>query len=137
MNHTHRKRLYKSRKNRVIAGVAGGIAEYLNIDPTIIRVIFVIAAFIPPAIGILIYIVLMLAVPLEPEGPEVIGEKVREKKEDWSEDLHRKIESLAEEFKIHPPRSSRARNFFGAVIIILGIFLLIGELIFAFAPCSV
>ena len=39
------KRLYKSSTNRVLCGVCGGIGEYFNIDPTIIRLIFVLFVF--------------------------------------------------------------------------------------------
>ena len=39
------KKLYRSRKNKKIAGVCGGLAEYFNIDPTILRIVFVILTF--------------------------------------------------------------------------------------------
>ena len=39
------KKLYRSKSNRMIAGVCAGVAEYLNIDPTVIRVIWAIACF--------------------------------------------------------------------------------------------
>ena len=60
------KRLYRSKSERWLAGVCGGIGEYFNTDPTIIRVIFVLAAFIVGG-GILIYLVLWLIIPLESE----------------------------------------------------------------------
>lgn len=56
------KRLYRDQDNRVIAGVASGIAQYFNIDPIIIRIIFVISVFLGGT-GILIYIILWIAVP--------------------------------------------------------------------------
>jgi phage shock protein C len=61
-----KQRLYRSRSERWLAGVCGGIGEYFNTDPTIIRVIFVLAAFIVGG-GLLIYLVLWLIIPLEPE----------------------------------------------------------------------
>ena len=39
------KRLYRSKKNRIIAGVCGGIAEYFNIDPTIVRLLWLLVVF--------------------------------------------------------------------------------------------
>jgi len=60
------RRLYRSRDERMIAGVAGGIAEYFDIDPTIVRIIFVVLAlpgFFP---GILFYLILWAIIPLEP-----------------------------------------------------------------------
>lgn len=57
--------LYRSRTQRVFGGVAGGIAEYFNMDPVIIRVIFVLAAIFGGG-GIIIYLVLWIAVPERP-----------------------------------------------------------------------
>lgn len=59
------KRLYKSRKNRVIDGVCGGIAEYLNVDPAVIRIVFVLMFFFGGG-GVLAYILGMLIIPREP-----------------------------------------------------------------------
>ena len=58
------KKLHRSKKNRVIAGVCGGIAEYFNIDPTLVRllwVFFVLAA----GSGILAYIIAWIIIPEE------------------------------------------------------------------------
>ena len=58
------KRLYKSRKNRVIAGVCGGIAEYLDVDPVLIRVIAVVLLFAGGG-SLLAYIIGMIIIPDE------------------------------------------------------------------------
>ena len=62
-----RKRLYRSRRDRVIAGVAGGFAEYFGLDPVIMRVVFVavliFTAFVPATI---FYLICILIVPAEP-----------------------------------------------------------------------
>jgi phage shock protein C len=58
-------RLYRSTTQRVFGGVAGGIAEYFNMDPVIIRVIFVLAAIFGGG-GVIIYLVLWIAVPERP-----------------------------------------------------------------------
>lgn len=63
------KRLYRSRKDRMISGVCGGIGEYLSIDPTVIRLIFVIAALWGGA-GLIVYLVMLLVVPEEPLAGE-------------------------------------------------------------------
>ncbi|MDF2801749.1 MAG: Stress-responsive transcriptional regulator [Anaerocolumna sp.] len=55
------KRLYRSSNNSMIAGVCGGIAEYFDIDPTIVRLIFVVAIF--SGISILAYIIAILIIP--------------------------------------------------------------------------
>ena len=56
------KRLYRSKKNRVIAGVCGGIGEYFNIDPVVIRLIWVLFIF-GMGFGILAYLVAWLIIP--------------------------------------------------------------------------
>jgi len=55
------KRLYRSRTNRWIAGVCGGIGEYLNIDPVIIRIL----AIIIPGFGWLAYLICVIVIPSE------------------------------------------------------------------------
>ncbi len=63
------KRLYRSRKERMIAGVCGGLAEYLNTDPSLIRVIFALLTLFTGGFGgVLVYIVLALIIPEAPEG---------------------------------------------------------------------
>lgn len=62
------KRLYRSRDNRMIAGIAGGVGEYLGIDPTIVRVIFVISPFMTFGTSVLIYLILMFVIPEAPEN---------------------------------------------------------------------
>ena len=57
------KKLYRS-SNRVMAGVCGGIAEYFDIDPTLIRVAYVILSLFSAAFpGVLLYIILMILIP--------------------------------------------------------------------------
>lgn len=63
------KRLYKSRQDRIIDGVCGGIGEYLGIDPVIVRIIFLLLFFMG-GIGLLLYIAGMLIIPPNPEDKE-------------------------------------------------------------------
>ncbi|HAF62444.1 MAG TPA: PspC domain-containing protein [Anaerolineaceae bacterium] len=59
------KKLYRSRNNRMIAGVCAGLADYFEIDPTIVRIIFVILVFAGLG-GMLVYAILWLITPEEP-----------------------------------------------------------------------
>jgi phage shock protein C len=59
------RRLYRSRTERQLAGVAGGIGNYLEVDPTVIRVLWILSVFFA-GIGILLYIILAFVMPLEP-----------------------------------------------------------------------
>ena len=57
------KKLYRS-SNRILAGVWGGVAEYLDVDPTLIRVIYVaLSMFTAGFPGLLLYIILMILMP--------------------------------------------------------------------------
>ncbi len=58
------RRLYRSQKERMIAGVCGGLAEVLDIDPTIVRLVFVLLALLGGH-GILLYLILWLIMPRE------------------------------------------------------------------------
>lgn len=57
--------LRRSRANRMIAGVCGGIADFLGLDPTLVRVLYVLLSIIPGTIvgGIIVYVVLWIVIP--------------------------------------------------------------------------
>ena len=59
------KKLYRSSKNKMLGGVAAGLGEYFDIDPTLVRVLFVITLFLGGT-GIIGYIILWIIVPEEP-----------------------------------------------------------------------
>lgn len=59
------KRLYRSRRNRMIGGVCGGLAEYLDTDPTIIRLALALSILLGGA-GILAYLIMWIIIPEEP-----------------------------------------------------------------------
>ena len=61
-------RLYRSRRHRVIAGVCGGLAERYDWDPSVVRLVFVLASFLPiPTHMVLVYIIMWIVVPEAPE----------------------------------------------------------------------
>lgn len=66
------KRIYRSSSERMIAGVCGGIAEYLEIDPTIVRLAFVALAFMGGG-GLLAYMIAAVIMPVKPEGTKKEG----------------------------------------------------------------
>jgi len=85
-------RFYRSRSEKMIAGVSGGLGEYFDVDPVLIRLLFVVTAFISGA-GILAYIILWIVVPLEGDDAsrmdglrrdfDDISSRVREHIEPW------------------------------------------------------
>jgi phage shock protein C len=60
------KRLFRSGKDKVIAGVCGGIAEYFDVDQVIIRLIVVFVTLASAGLGIVMYIVAWIIVPVNP-----------------------------------------------------------------------
>jgi len=61
------RRLYRSQTESVIAGVAGGVAEYFDLDPAIVRVVWALLAIITGGVFFILYIVMWIVVPLAPE----------------------------------------------------------------------
>jgi phage shock protein C len=62
-----RKRLMRSRTDRKVAGVCGGIAEYFDVDPTLVRVLWLIITLFSGGLGIIAYIIAWSVMPEEPE----------------------------------------------------------------------
>lgn len=62
------RRLTRSTKDRKIAGVAAGVAEYFEFDPVAVRVAFVVAAVLGSGLGLLVYLVMWIVVPDEGAG---------------------------------------------------------------------
>lgn len=60
------RKLYRSVRNRMIAGVCAGLGEYLSIDPTVMRLIFVLLFFATGTIMFWVYLIMALIVPNEP-----------------------------------------------------------------------
>src|SRR3989337_2478325 len=78
-------RLYRSRDERMIAGVAGGLAERLDLDPSLVRIIWAWLVLPTGFRALLVYVVMAIVVPEEPpaeaplaEAPAAAGESARE-----------------------------------------------------------
>jgi len=66
------RRLYRSRRERMIGGVAGGLGEYLGVDPVVIRLLFALLV-VTTGWGVLLYVILWVVMPEEPEvAPGVV-----------------------------------------------------------------
>jgi phage shock protein C len=59
------RKLYRSKTNRQLAGVCGGLAEYFNLDATLIRVLFVLLAVLGGS-GVVLYVAMWIIVPKQP-----------------------------------------------------------------------
>ncbi len=67
------KKLYRSKSNRMLVGVCGGVAEYFNIDPTVVRVIWAVTSLFAFA-GVVAYVVCAFVIPEKPDGEIVDAE---------------------------------------------------------------
>ena len=63
------RRLYRCRNDRRLAGVAGGVAEFFELDPSLVRLFWVLSIFVG-GIGLFLYVAMAIIVPLEPVSPE-------------------------------------------------------------------
>lgn len=100
------KRLYRSRTNKIIAGVCGGLAEYFSIDPTIVRIAFVLFAFAWGA-GIFFYLVMMVIIPLQGknETEPSLGNRVK----GAAEEITTSAKQFAKEIKKDSSNSSKKK----------------------------
>jgi len=126
------RRLYRSREDRVIAGVCGGLAAYFGIDPTIVRVIAVVS-ILASGVGIVAYLILWVVVPLEGTGTTEPRDVIRENVEDirvTATQVGRDMQASAsggEEPEEIARLRSRRLNWLGIGVIVIGILLLLGN----------
>ena len=72
-----RHRLMRSRTDRKVAGVCAGFAEYFDLDVSLVRVVWLIAALLPPGISLIAYVIAWIVMPEEPLMlPESVGQPV-------------------------------------------------------------
>jgi phage shock protein C len=124
------KKLYRSRSDRMLWGVCGGLAKYFDMDPVVIRIIAVLTIFIN-GFGILAYIIMAIVVPLEgskaAEPKATIKENVEEMKE-TAEEVGREVRSsLTEEKEAEDKSRHLRRNVLGIVLIVVGVIFLLGS----------
>jgi len=63
---TEYKRLYRSRTNRMVSGVCGGLGDFANVDPTIVRLLFAAGTIFSGGLLLLVYLVMIFVIPEEP-----------------------------------------------------------------------
>lgn len=106
------KKLKRDPQEKMIAGVAGGIAKYFDLDATFVRIAFVLAAFFGGS-GVWIYIILWIAVPFEVRSPYTYT------------DYRTEPEPLTQKDKAG--RSTKMNFLLGTLLIVMGAYFLLGE----------
>ena len=124
------KKIYRKTDDCVVAGVCSGLADYFEIDETLVRVIFVLL-FIGGGSGLLIYLVLWLVIPRDGQEDKKVNweENVKE----FTQDVGKKAKTVAKEIKkemkvekINPEK--RQGSFFGLLLLLWGGILLINKI---------
>ncbi len=112
------KRLYRSRREKVIGGVCGGIAKYFGIDPILIRLLFILMFFAQGA-GVLAYLIAWIIIPEEPRSRyQTDNEGYRE--EDDEEYIDIELEEGESREGTAFGKGSKGQRYLGAILIIAG-----------------
>lgn len=116
------ERITKSRSDKLIAGVCGGLADYFGVDPVLVRLAFVVVTLLWGA-GVLVYLVLAVIMPAA-DGPDP-GHTLQRSIDDLSQEARGRAREVAEALR---QSSRRRRNAFAAILIAAGVLLLAGHL---------
>jgi phage shock protein C len=112
------KVLYRSCRNKMVAGVASGIGEYFGIDPTLVRLIW--AVFLLSGFGFVAYLLAWIIIPLDPSC---------ESRTTGPEEIRQQAEKFAGEVRKAAKESKKGRDntvfWFGIIVVALGLVLII------------
>ena len=117
-----RNRLYRSRDDRILFGVAGGLAEFFDIDPVLVRLGWVLLTVASVGLGALAYVVLAIVTP---NARQLVSREVGPVDDGSNERSEVMVEASVDEGL---PRRQVARNVFGVGLIIIGMIVLLGNL---------
>jgi phage shock protein C len=116
------KKLYRSRKDKMVGGVAGGLGEYFEIDPTLVRIIFVVSLFLGGT-GVLAYIILWIVVPEEPWIFNM-GQGTEKKEEDTTTSVNSQMPPESDYLRSLDERRKKRSTIIGVFLIVLGVIFL-------------
>lgn len=121
------ERLHKSRDDRIVFGVCGGLARYFNIDPTIVRLIFIIGAFMK-GVTVLIYIILAVITPEEGRKAEMIKPFGEAKREERKKLLAFGLIAVGTLFIVNEFVYWFTEKFFAIILILIGVAILLKKI---------
>jgi phage shock protein C len=131
------RRLYRSRRNRILLGVCGGLGEYFKIDPVIVRVIAVLLLIPGVLPAIIAYFVLALVIPLEGSTASTPRDSLRENisdVRDTTSGLEEEVRTSFDKKEAGTPaakasdnssNSNRSLYILGVIIIAIGVFFIL------------
>jgi phage shock protein C len=112
------KKLYRSRTDSMIGGVCGGLAEYLEVDPTIVRLAFVLLG-LWSGMGIAAYLILWVIIPYPDTGKASTSEVIREGAAEIRDSARKVAESTGQAFQ--QSQKPAANVVIGIILVVLGI----------------
>jgi len=124
------KKLYRSNKDKMLGGVAGGLAEYFSIDSTLVRIIFVVSLFAGGA-GVLAYIILWIVVPEEPfafTSPDLKNEPA-EGEETSSEMKEGDQPDPQKYYRAMEEQKHKRNSILGVILVVIGLLFLLDNFI--------
>lgn len=119
------KKLYRNQNESIFAGVCGGLADYFDIDVTLVRIIFVILT-IGGGSGVLLYLILWLVIPNK-EG-SIINNETEENIKDFTKNVGKKVKSVAKQIDKEVKVEKRQGSFLGLILMFFGVILLINKI---------
>lgn len=118
---TNQKKLQRSSTDALLAGVAGGLGEYFEIDPTLIRLAFVLITLFGGS-GIIAYLVLWLVIPKNGNKTDDYEETIKVN----ADEIKQKAEYWVDEIKDHSPKIHSRLNF-GWLMVCMGVIFLLSN----------
>jgi phage shock protein C len=119
------ERLYRSATQRMIAGVCGGLGEYFDIDPTLVRIVYVLVTIATGVfIGVALYILLWLIVPAEASVGKSVRESMRENVDEMAQSARELGDGLRNS-RTAGGRRLESAELAGLIILLIGIFILL------------
>ena len=133
------ERLYRSRDERMIAGVAGGLAERLDLDPSLVRIIWAVLVLPTGFLALLVYVVMAVVVPEEPleAGPAAAAPAPTGDEAGTSAQATEAAAAIPHDWRAQRLAERRARRavrgrgngalIFGAILVVVGVLFLVRQ----------
>jgi len=123
------KKLYRSKEDRVIAGVCGGLGDYFKVDPIFVRLIFIFLALLD-GLGVLFYVIFIFVIPKQGEG-SIDMKQTKEKIEEFGKDVTAHAKDVVNKVeKESKGWMQDKRKVVGVMIVLVGLFALLNKFLF-------
>ncbi len=119
IKHSNATILYRSEQNRVLGGVCGGLGEVFKLDPTILRVLFLLIILFGGS-GLFLYLILWVVIPTESKIHKSSDQNIRENIEEMKE----RAQDFAKDFR---GEKDHSRMIVGVAILVAGLLFLLGN----------